>query len=123
MASRWPVRPLKTVDFPTLGRPTIETVGFIKKMYIKRSQRYAFFCFNMLETFYNTFGFIGSLAVAYLAFFFFLFWIAGLSGICRMRDSERAKQIRIVIAVLVPPYPFFWMIREMISQKKDMRNI
>lgn len=71
----------------------------------------------MLETFYNTLGFTGALLSAFLLFIFFIFWMAGLAGICGRREPSSRKTIRIIVAVLVPPYPFFWMIWTMIQQK------
>jgi len=71
----------------------------------------------MLETFYNTFGFIGALTVSFVLFLFFIFWLAGLAGISLKKESNRKKTIRLIIAILVPPYPFFWMIWDMTTQK------
>lgn len=71
----------------------------------------------MLETFYNTLGFTGALLVSFLFFIFCIFWMAGLAGISGKRESNKRKTLRLIIAVLIPPYPFFWMIWEMIAQK------
>lgn len=71
----------------------------------------------MLETFYNTLGFAGALLVSFLFFVFCIFWMAGLAGISGIRESNKRKTLRLIVAVLIPPYPFFWMIWEMIAQK------
>jgi hypothetical protein len=76
----------------------------------------------MLETFYNNFGFAGALAIAFFLFIAFIFWAAGLAGICQFDESNRKKTIRLIIAILIPPYPFFWMIFDMILQKKDLKS-
>jgi len=77
----------------------------------------------MLETFYNNFGFTGALITAFLLFLCFIFWIAGLAGICMKNEDNRKKAFRIIVAVLIPPYPFCWMIWDMISQKKALKSI
>ncbi|MEX1062046.1 MAG: hypothetical protein WEC12_00470 [Balneolaceae bacterium] len=76
----------------------------------------------MLETFYNNFGFAGALISSFVLFIFFIFWIAGLAGICLKNESELKKILRMTIAVLVPLYPFIWMIWEMIVQKRDVQR-
>jgi hypothetical protein len=77
----------------------------------------------MLETFYNNFGFIGSLVIALLIFLFFIFWMGGVAGICKGHDSNKESVIRLVLAVLIPIYPVIWLIFDMISQKKQLRRL
>jgi hypothetical protein len=77
----------------------------------------------MLETFYNNFGFTGALLLSFSLFICFIFWMAGLAGISMKQESNKKKTIRLVIAVLLPIYPFFWMILDMITQKKDLGKV
>lgn len=75
----------------------------------------------MLQTFYNNFGLIGSLAIAFAGFLFTIFWVSGIAGIC---DSEtnRYKTVKIVLAVVFPPYPFMWIIHDMYQQSQRMKE-
>jgi len=77
----------------------------------------------MLETFYNNFGFTGALILAFSLFICFIFWVAGLAGLSKKQESNKTKTIRLTIAVLLPVYPFLWMIWDMIKQKKDLKKV
>ena len=77
----------------------------------------------MLETFYNNFGFVGSLVVALLIFIFFIFWMGGVAGICHEHDNKKNSVIRLVFAILIPIYPVIWLIADMISQKKQLKRL
>lgn len=71
----------------------------------------------MLETFYNTFGFVGAFLISFLLFLFTIFWLGGIAGISQKRGSSTRRRIQLVVAVLIPPYPLFWMIWDMIQQR------
>lgn len=75
----------------------------------------------MLQTFYQNFGFLGSLGIAFGGFVFTIFWISGIAGIC---DSEytKYKTLKMAISVLFPPYPFFWIIFDMYHQSQSMKE-
>ena len=75
----------------------------------------------MLQTFYNNFGFFGSLFIAFFGFIFFIFWIAGIAGICET-EYTKFKTAKIVIAAVFPPYPFFWLLFDMYRQSKHMKE-
>ncbi|MFO7846897.1 MAG: hypothetical protein R6V27_10070 [Balneolaceae bacterium] len=77
----------------------------------------------MLETFYNNFGFIGSLVVSLFLFLFFIFWMAGVAGICKEKEGEKTTTTRLVFAVLIPLYPVIWIISEMIAQRKKLKRL
>lgn len=77
----------------------------------------------MLESFYNNFGFIGSLIISLLIFLFFIFWMGGVAGICQEHDYKKESIIRLVLAVLIPLYPVIWLISDMISQKKQLKRL
>lgn len=77
----------------------------------------------MLETFYNNFGFMGSLVVSLLLFLFFIFWMAGVAGICKQQNGEEATTIRLVFAVLIPLYPVVWILLDMISQRQKLKQL
>lgn len=75
----------------------------------------------MLETFYNNFGFLGSLGIAFGGFVFIIFWVSGIAGIC---DSEttRFKTAKMIISVLFPIYPFIWILLDMRQQSQRMKE-
>lgn len=75
----------------------------------------------MLQTFYNNFGFVGSLAIAFGGFIFMVFWMSGIAGICN-EENGRHKTVKIVISALFPPYPFFWVLHDMYDQRQKMRE-
>lgn len=75
----------------------------------------------MLQTFYQNFGLLGSLGIAFGGFLFTIFWISGIAGIC---DSEytKYKNLKMVISILFPPYPFIWIIHDMYQQSQRMKE-
>ncbi len=75
----------------------------------------------MLQTFYNNFGFIGSITVAFLIFIGFIFWIAGVAGISQLNES-RYKNIRLFFSLVFPPYPIFWLFLDMYRQSQLMKE-
>jgi len=77
----------------------------------------------MLESLYNNFGFLGSLVVSLFIFFFFIFWMAGVAGICDEHQGKRTTIVHLFFAVLVPVYPVIWLIAQMISQKRKLKNL
>ncbi len=77
----------------------------------------------MLETLYNIFGFAGSLIVSLLIFMFFVFWIAGVAGICSGDRPPGRQSLFFALAIFVPVYPVVWLIADMIRQKKKLRKL
>lgn len=77
--------------------------------------------YYMLQTFYNNFGFVGSLALAFGGFLFAIFWISGIAGICDTTEN-RYKGIKIAISIIFPPYPFVWIIHDMYQQSQRMKE-
>lgn len=77
----------------------------------------------MLETLYNYFGFTGSLIVAFIIFLFFVFWIAGVAGICSRNRPPHRQWIFFSLAIFIPVYPVFWLIADMIKQKRQLRRL
>ena len=75
----------------------------------------------MLQTFYNNFGFVGSLAIAFAGFIFMIFWMSGIAGICN-EEEGRYKTVKIVLSALFPPYPFFWVLFDMHDQRQKMKE-
>ncbi|MCG8372062.1 MAG: hypothetical protein MI700_00930 [Balneolales bacterium] len=78
----------------------------------------------MLKTFFDIFGFWGALIAALLSFLLFIFWIAGLAGITLPVDGGKPKFNiwEVLIAILVPPYPIYWVIRDIIEQHRFMKR-
>lgn len=77
----------------------------------------------MLESFYNTFGFIGSLLVSITIFSLAVLWITGLAGMCGEDFQHPKKNLIIFIAVIFPPLPLFWMIKEIIRQHRLLNQL
>lgn len=77
----------------------------------------------MLETLYNVFGFAGALIVSFLVFLLFVFWMAGVAGICSEKRSESRQMIFLGLAIFIPVYPVIWLIADMISQKRKLRKL
>ncbi len=75
----------------------------------------------MLQTFYNNFGFLGSLAIAFGGFLFTIFWVSGIAGICDS-DTTRFKTAKMILSVVFPPYPFFWILVDMYQQSQRMKK-
>ncbi len=74
----------------------------------------------MLKTFYENLGFFGALILALGLFVFFILWVAGLAGITLPVDGgkPRGSKLQILIAILIPFYPVFWIFYEMYRQRK-----
>lgn len=77
----------------------------------------------MLENIYNNFGFIGSLVISLFVFFFFIFWMAGVAGICKEHDGDKTPFFRLFLAIFIPVYPVVWIIFDMIMQKRELRRL
>lgn len=75
----------------------------------------------MLQTFYNNFGFAGSIAISFVAFIVFIFWMAGISGIVYEKD-EGHKTLKVVLAILLPPYPLIWLFMSMYKESQLMKE-
>lgn len=75
----------------------------------------------MIESLYNSLGFFLTLGILYVGFGVFIFWIAGLAGISSLPDSEN-KTKKIVIGVLFPPYPLFWLVYDIFRHYKLMQE-
>lgn len=70
----------------------------------------------MLQWFYDQFGLLGSIMVAALFFALFVFWISGIAGINTSRTTEHRRNLLVTIAVLFPPYPILWLVKEIVRQ-------
>ena len=75
----------------------------------------------MLKAFYNTFGFAGALLVSFFSFIYIIFWMAGIAGIYKQPITPGRKW-RLLVAILFPPYPFIWLIVDMITQYRYMKK-
>lgn len=78
----------------------------------------------MLQSFYNNFGFFGALAISLFLFIFFIFWVAGIAGITLPYDGGQKKGSagQILAAVLIPVYPVIWLIVDMYTQHREMKE-
>ena len=75
----------------------------------------------MLQTFYNSFGFLGSISVAFTIFLLFIFWMAGIAGISQLPESKH-KTGKLVGSVIFPPYPIIWLFVDMYRQNRLMKE-
>lgn len=78
----------------------------------------------MLATFYDLFGFFGALFLSLALFTLFIFWAAGVAGITLPVDGGKPKynNWEVVLAILFPPYPIYWIVRDIIEQHMFMRK-
>lgn len=77
----------------------------------------------MLETLYNYFGFVGALIVSLSVFFFLIFWIAGVAGICEHAEKDTPHKFLLFLAIVIPLYPVIWIILDMIKQKRELKRL
>lgn len=77
----------------------------------------------MLESLYNYFGFTASLLVSLAVFLFFVFWMAGVAGICSKNRTPSRQALFISLAIFLPPYPVLWLLSEMVKQKRELRRL
>lgn len=75
----------------------------------------------MIEVLYSSVGFFLSVVILFGGFGAFVFWIAGLAGIAELPESKN-KNTKLIIGILFPPYPFFWLIYDIYSQYKLMQE-
>jgi hypothetical protein len=76
----------------------------------------------MLQWFYGEFGFAGSILISLLLFLSFVFWFSGLAGIAGLPDKNATKNIKIVLAVLIPVFPIGWLILDMYRQQRIIKG-
>ncbi len=75
----------------------------------------------MLQTFYNNFGFLGSISIAFFIFLSFIFWMAGIAGISQLPESKK-KNLKLFGSVIFPPYPIIWLFVDMYRQNHLMKE-
>lgn len=75
----------------------------------------------MLETFYDSFGFLGSISIAFLIFICFIFWLAGVAGISQLKN-DRTKPIKLFFSIFFLPYPIIWIFWDMHTQSQLMKE-
>lgn len=80
----------------------------------------------MLKTFYDNFGFVGSIGISLFIFLCFTFWMAGVAGISQMPESKH-KNVKLILSIFFPPYPIIWVFVDMYRQsqlmkEKEMKN-
>jgi hypothetical protein len=77
----------------------------------------------MLQWFYGEFGFFGSIFISLLLFIGFIFWFAGLAGIAGLPENNATKNLKMVVAVLIPVFPIAWLIYDMRRQHRIMKGL
>lgn len=75
----------------------------------------------MLQTFYENFGFIGSISLAFFIFLSFIFWMAGIAGLSQLPESKN-KNLKLISSVVFPPYPIIWVFVDMYRQSQLMKE-
>ncbi len=75
----------------------------------------------MLQSFYENFGFIGSISLAFFIFLSFIFWMAGIAGLSQLPKS-RNKNLKLICSVIFPPYPIIWVFVDMYRQSQLMKE-
>lgn len=77
----------------------------------------------MIENVYSTLGFVGSLFVSLGLFFFFIFWMAGVAGICMEKETGPGRHLYLLFAIIIPVYPVIWIMWDMYVQKRELRRL
>ena len=75
----------------------------------------------MLKWSYFHFGFAGTIIFAFILFVFFIFYVAGLAGIVD-QPNDPQKNTKIILAIIVPPYPIIWLFYDMYKQGKALKS-
>jgi len=75
----------------------------------------------MLQTFYNNFGFLGSISISFIIFLLFIFWMAGIAGISQFPESTQ-KNMKLAVSIVFPPYPIIWIFVDMYRQSQLMKD-
>ena len=78
----------------------------------------------MLSTFYELLGFFGALFLSLAMFLLFIFWVAGIAGITLPVDGGKPKynRVEVFVAIVIPVYPIYWIIKDIIEQHMFMKN-
>ena len=76
----------------------------------------------MLQLLYNEFGFFGSILLALIIFIGFIFWFSGMAGIAGQSKTNTTRNLRILLAVVFPPFSIGWLIYDMRRQHKIIKG-
>lgn len=76
----------------------------------------------MLKWSYLHFGYFGTLFLALFVFLLFIAYMAGIAGISILPDDSRSKNIKLIIGVIIPPYPVLWLIMDIYRQHKALKS-
>ena len=78
----------------------------------------------MLKSFFELFGFLGASILSLALFLLFILWLAGLAGITIPVDGGKPKstKLQVLVAILVPIYPIYWLIRDILEQYFFMKK-
>ena len=79
---------------------------------------------SMLKSFFDLFGFLGALLLSLALFLFCILWLAGLAGITLPVDGGKHKynKYKVLVAIILPVYPIYWLIRNIFEQHIFMKN-
>ncbi len=75
----------------------------------------------MLQTIHDQFGTVGSILVTLLVFTLAILWIAAIAGIQEYPYSDKRKLFITVLFILIPPYAFIWLAKDMYRQYKILK--
>ncbi len=76
----------------------------------------------MIQWFYSELGFAGTILVALLIFILFILWLAGIAGIVALRATNTTRSLKLVLGVLLPPFPIGWILWDMRRQHKIIKG-
>lgn len=76
----------------------------------------------MLQLLYDEFGFFGSILLALVIFIGFIFWFSGMAGIAGQSKTNTTRNLRILLAVVFPPFSIGWLIYDMRRQHKIIKG-
>ncbi len=76
----------------------------------------------MLKWSYLHFGFFGTVFLALFMFLLFIMYLAGIAGISILPDGDRTKNIKLILSVLIPPFPVIWLFIDVYRQHKAIKS-
>lgn len=70
----------------------------------------------MIQWFYTELGFAGTILIALFIFVLFILWLAGIAGISGLPASNRTRTSKLIMGVVLPPFPIFWILMDIRRQ-------
>ena len=76
----------------------------------------------MLKWLFAHFGLVGTVLIVLTGFIVFIFWVSGIAGIVNLSKADKRRHTLMALSILIPPFPFFWMVRDIVTQYRALRS-